>query len=590
MSTQQNITINSLFDKQTVRITHLAPLWEGLRGMTVQSIFIAFSFLFLAFAEQKPALIIFAFFLVIATAIIRAVIENLLNQHRLRAGVTVFVLVYLGVLCLSVVSIREPIIIPIITIQALLPLLMGILYDLKRSPLFIGVGLTLFWLQILAIWVPLPTNIPLTDMERLVLLVNVVALTTARIINTYRIIRIVFTDQAVESQRRLDMLRVLESNLKLRNAQLEQAAAVAEESNLAKTQFLQHMSHELRSPLNTVIGLSEIISEDLEAFPPEMVKAQAHQIYKAGQHLLSVISDVLDIAKIESGTLQVLYERIDVIEIIRDLDAILVGLKGRWPDIVYTQEFPDKLPVILGEDRRIRQILINLLDNAFKYTRKGDVSLTAQEEPEGITISVQDSGIGISKENYQRIFEPFEQVAGQKSVGTGLGLAITRHLVLEHGGVLSVQSEMAQGSKFTLFLPKADLSFEHQAAGVVLLVDSDKNLQTVIKHQIQQAGFECLSANAPDDARDIIFEKRPAVVVLDIRLPTEDIGWQFLQEIIASRGKQLTVIVPAPPSLRAKVESYGATYVERPAKPSVLINALAQAMKVEADIETVSSN
>src|SRR5258706_2259043 len=201
------------------------------------------------------------------------------------------------------------------------------------------------------------------------------------------------------------------------------------------------MSHELRSPLNTVIGISEIMYEDLEAFPTEMIKEQANQIYKAGQHLLSVISDVLDIAKIESGTFQVYYEVIDPLTVINDLEPMVAGLVARWPGVVFKKNLPATLPKILAEDRRIRQIMINLLDNAFKYTRNGEVTLSAYEEPEGIVIVVQDTGIGISKENYARIFEPFEQVAGQQAMGTGLGLAITRHLVLEHGGILSVESE-----------------------------------------------------------------------------------------------------------------------------------------------------
>src|SRR5258708_9493442 len=291
------------------------------------------------------------------------------------------------------------------------------------------------------------------------------------------------------------------------------------------------MSHELRSPMNTVIGLSEIIAEDMDAFPPDMVKEQARQVFKAGQHLLSVISDVLDIAKIESGTFQVYYEIIEPTVVIRELEPIITGLRTRWPGINFTMQIPESLPTILAEDRRIRQILINLLDNAFKYTRHGTVSMCACADEEGLIITVQDSGIGISKENYSRIFEPFEQVAGQQSVGTGLGLAITRHLVIQHGGILTLETEPGHGSTFEMFLPKAESTLPDRGSGRVLIVEGARNLHRIIIHHLTRAGYDPIAVAASDEARDILREHEIAAVILDLFLPTVDVGWQFLQEI-----------------------------------------------------------
>jgi len=331
------------------------------------------------------------------------------------------------------------------------------------------------------------------------------------------------------------------------------------------------MSHELRSPLNTVIGISEIIAEDMEAFPIEMVKEQARQIYKAGQHLLSVISDVLDIAKIESGTFQVYYEVIDPLAVIKDLEPMIAGLQARWPDVTFKRDMPESLPKILAEDRRIRQILINLLDNAFKYTRNGAVTLSACEEDEGIVVTVKDSGIGISKENYARIFEPFEQVAGQHAMGTGLGLAITRHLVLEHGGILTVDSEPAHGSTFSVFLPREDITFAETGKGTVLIVDPDKNMHSVMLHHLTRAGYNPAAVGAPDEARELIGDHPINGVILDLALPTTEIGWQFLQELIS---RKIPTVVYSVSGDRLRIERLGVKFIRKPERPSVLISAV----------------
>src|SRR5258708_2858424 len=370
----------------------------------------------------------------------RRQILDWLRRQLLSTAVLFMASFYLAALFIGVLFIGDCLIARLVIVQSFLPILLAVLYELPQVRNLLVAVCALYILLIIGLLVPLTRQLPFNDTNYLIILIDVLFLGLTRILNTYRVIRWVLGEQAHENERRLELMRVLEADLKLRNAELVQAAKESDEANAAKTQFLEHMSHELRSPLNTVIGLSEIIAEDFEAFPPEMVKEQARQIYKAGQHLLSVISDVLDIAKIESGTFQVYYEAVDPLLIIKDLDAIITGLRTRWPGIVFKLDVPESLPTILAEDRRVRQILINLLDNAFKYTRQGTVSMCAREDPEGMVVTVQDSGIGISKENYKRIFEPFEQVAGQQSVGTGLGLAITRHLVIQHGGSLTPAS------------------------------------------------------------------------------------------------------------------------------------------------------
>ncbi|MEP7287949.1 MAG: hybrid sensor histidine kinase/response regulator [Chloroflexota bacterium] len=556
----------------TNQLAHLAPLQMLLNGMTADSLFVGGSLVVWSLLVQSWGVLAVGLFTVLAVRLFRFQVERLLRQQKIQQSVEAVIIMLLVSFTLLLVLVGGRLIVPLIALQSILPPLLGVLYNLPRRRLYIVAGMGLYVLMIISLIAPFPTQLVLNDLGRLIVLIDVLFLGISSIWKICRVVRKIFLEQATGSRQQEDLRRVLESDLKFRNAQLVLVAKASDEANMAKMQFLQHMSHELRSPLNSVIGLSEIIAEDLEAFPPEMVKEQARQIYKAGQHLLSVISDVLDIAKIESGTLQVYYEPIDLLTIIEDLEALIAGLRSRWPEIEFTMELPDALPVILAEDRRIRQILINLLDNAFKYTKQGKVDMRVYTDDEGILITVRDNGMGIAKENHALIFEPFEQVAGQKSVGTGLGLAITRHLVIEHGGTLTVESEPGHGSKFTVFLPKAEITFGEKRSGIVLLVDHDKNVHTVIKHLLSRAGYEPIAITAPDEARVILREQEVRLVLLDLHLPNEDIGWHFLQELVDST--QIPIVVYSSVQDTARVVNLGAVYLEKPARPSVLIDTI----------------
>ncbi len=553
--------------------SQLAPMMTLLNGMTLSSWFIGISLIILSILISTWPVAVAGILIPALTALFRRPVEQWILKGELQKSATALAAGYLFALFVTLLLIGDPLIVPLILIQSLLPILLSIVYDLSWAPQFVGASIILYVGLLISLLTPLPTGLPINETSHIVLLINVLFLGVSRLIQTYFVVQRIFVQQQKENRNSLSMLEILQADLKLRNAQLEQVAQASEQANLAKTQFLQHMSHELRSPLNTVIGISEIIAEDLDAFPPDMIKEQARQIYKAGQHLLSVISDVLDIAKIESGTFQVYYEPVDPLVVIKDLDAVIAGLKARWPDIIFEAQIPETLPMILAEDRRIRQILINLIDNAFKYTRKGEVTLRVWEDEEGIWFSVKDSGIGITPENYKRIFEPFEQVDGKQAVGTGLGLAITRHLVMEHGGTLSVESKPGFGSTFSVFLPKTEVVFPVKGSGTVLLVDDDKNIHAVLKHQLSRAGYETIAVAAPDEAREALKTQSVAAVILDIYLPAEEIGWQFLREL-TSAPDSVPVVVYSVIRDKEQIAKLGATYVEKPARPSALIRAI----------------
>jgi PAS domain S-box-containing protein len=233
-----------------------------------------------------------------------------------------------------------------------------------------------------------------------------------------------------------------------------------------KSEFLASMSHELRTPLNSIIGYTEIMlmGLDSELDPETLEDVQA--IYNNGQHLLRIINDVLDLAKIEAGRLELNKEELAVEALVDAASANVTGLLvNKEKRIAFNVEIEHDLPTIWGDQVRLNQILNNLASNAVKFTDEGHITLRAFRDDGWICLEVEDTGIGIAEEDQSRIFERFQQVDGsnaRKQEGTGLGLAITRHLVQMHGGTIKVQSELGKGSTFTVRLPA-----EHDGAGNV---------------------------------------------------------------------------------------------------------------------------
>ena len=233
-----------------------------------------------------------------------------------------------------------------------------------------------------------------------------------------------------------------------RNRELERA-------NRLKSEFLASMSHELRTPLHTVIGFSELLGEELEGPLNEKQKRFVSHIHKDSLHLLELINDVLDLSKIESGRLTL---RMEVFDFPVVLEESLGSIRPQAYGKSQTIETDVVSPLPLEADRlRIKQVLVNLLSNAVKFTPEaGLIRVTARANGSNAVVSVSDTGIGIAKSEHESIFDKFYQVsATTKGVreGTGLGLAITKHLVEEHGGELSLQSEPGKGSVFTFTIP-----------------------------------------------------------------------------------------------------------------------------------------
>jgi len=247
----------------------------------------------------------------------------------------------------------------------------------------------------------------------------------------------------------------LEDLVKIRTDQLARATERAEESDRLKSAFLATMSHELRTPLNSIIGFAGILNQGLAGPLNDEQKKQLGMVQNSAHHLLELINDVLDISKIEAGQLEIARNPFDLrgsLDKVVNLVSPMAERKG-LPIYLHMTDTIDKFT---GDQRRVEQILINLLNNAIKFTEMGEIKVSCSLRDSKVILSVSDTGIGIKPEDIETIFEPFRQIdtgLSRKYEGTGLGLSITRKLVNMMGGEIHVKSKEGVGSTFSVILP-----------------------------------------------------------------------------------------------------------------------------------------
>ena len=259
----------------------------------------------------------------------------------------------------------------------------------------------------------------------------------------------------------VDQLEVSREQLSLLARKYEVAMTRAEAANQAKSEFLANMSHELRTPLNAINGFSEIMAAEM--FGPlgdARYKGYAGDILKSGQHLLSLINDILDMAKIEAGKMTLHYEAVSLKEVCEDAVRLMRG-KVQEAGLAISVD-AGEAPDIEADHRGVKQVLLNLISNAVKFTPEGgSITLTirpflGEAGDERVRVACTDTGIGIAPEDLTRLARPFEQVEGQHSKttqGTGLGLALTKSLIEMHGGLLAMESQPGEGTTVSFDLP-----------------------------------------------------------------------------------------------------------------------------------------
>jgi signal transduction histidine kinase len=250
-----------------------------------------------------------------------------------------------------------------------------------------------------------------------------------------------------------------QSALAIQNARLfreiENKSRQLEVASQHKSEFLANMSHELRTPLNAIIGFSEVLTERMFGELNEKQDEYLRDIYASGQHLLSLINDILDLSKIEAGRMELEAADFDLPSAIDDA-LILVRERASRRGIALGHSVDDRLGQIRGDERKVKQVLLNLLSNALKFTPAGGrIEVRARVQDDVAEIAVTDTGVGIAPEDQEAVFEEFRQVgaADNKVEGTGLGLALSRKFIELHGGRIWVKSQVGQGSTFTFTLP-----------------------------------------------------------------------------------------------------------------------------------------
>jgi PAS domain S-box-containing protein len=318
-------------------------------------------------------------------------------------------------------------------------------------------------------------------------------------------------------------------------AELLTAVGVAERASLAKSEFLSRMSHELRTPLNSVLGFAQLLDMDDLEEPQE--QAVGH-ILRAGKHLLNLIDEVLDIARIESGHLDLSVEPVLVLDVLGDA-VDLARPMAEHRDVHLSVDAASCVPgtYVLADRQRLLQVLLNLLSNATKYnTRTGRVDVSVARTEDGrARISVTDTGPGIRAEDIDRVFEPFDRLGAERSgaEGTGIGLTLSKHLVERMGGEIAVQSTVAVGSTFSVLLPLTAIpdEFEVTAASrseeptlrgalrILHVEDNLDNLALVEQILARHEEVELIAASLGGLALELARRHRPDVILLDLHLP-----------------------------------------------------------------------
>ncbi|MEE3716319.1 ATP-binding protein [Tumidithrix elongata RA019] len=397
-----------------------------------------------------------------------------------------------------------------------------------------------------------------------------------------------------------------EEELAQKNFDLEAAKQAAESANQAKSSFLANMSHELRTPLNAILGFTQVMQRDLKrdpAFFQQSAAANLQIVQNSGEHLLSLINDVLDMDKIEAGRMEIHLHAFNLYGLLQSLEEMF-RLKAQEKDLMLIFERMPTVPQYVETDEaKLRQILINLLGNAVKFTVTGSITLRVSAANQALTFAVQDTGLGISSEELKQLFLPFYQTSsGRKSqTGTGLGLTISKKFVELLGGTLSVTSMPEQGSVFQFDIPlkmAAPIALEgiptyrsvvklapDQPTYRILVVEDKWESRTLLVKLLEPMGFDVREAQNGQEAVKIWEDWQPHLIWMDMRMPVMD-GYEATQRIRAHVKGQAPAIIALTASAleqeKATILSAGCNdYLRKPFRDDLIFDKIREHLGVQ---------
>src|SRR5579864_883879 len=379
---------------------------------------------------------------------------------------------------------------------------------------------------------------------------------------------------------------------------LVRAKEEAERTSKFKDQFLSTMSHELRTPLNAVLGFSDLLADERYGPLNDKQRRYIDHIHTGGKHLLTLISDILDLSKIEAGRMELALESISVDATFAEVLSVMQPLADRKSHALTANA--KRGLVVRADATRLKQVLMNLLGNAIKFSPNGGrIELTARLEDDKVRVEVWDNGPGIAPEEQKRIFEAFYRLreSGKKTEGTGLGLAIKQRLVELHGGELSLKSQVGQGSCFYFSLPAAVSAREvlrrktgtsSRAVGPqrILVIEDDRATAQLIHSQLSSAGYQVTLCEEPQKAVEIAAQLQPNAITLDIVMKPKN-GWEILIQLKRDpRTAQIPLIVVSIVDQPSMGTLLGADeYLVKPVDKMTLLGAIERHVRSHPDIK-----
>lgn len=412
-------------------------------------------------------------------------------------------------------------------------------------------------------------------------------------------VAIVQSELYQQLENELEIRRKAEQELQLANAQLVRA-------NRLKDEFLANMSHELRTPLNSILGLTEGLLQEVYGRLNSKQMQYLQTIERSGKHLLDLINDILDLAKIESGTTTLNLSEINIHQLCESC-LQLVRPQAMRKGIQLRAEIAPNLETVVADERQLRQLLLNLLSNAVKFTNSGGaVLLKASQQGSMLSLAVSDTGIGIAEKDMPKLFLPFSQVDSnltRRYSGTGLGLALVKRIAELHGGTVSVTSELGKGSCFTVLIPflqgekssgTAETAKEHQDSDslplqqrnrlILLVEDNEDNIET-LRDYLEAHGYRVMVVCNGQQAVQAIIDHMPDLVLMDAQMPEMD-GFSATARIRAMpQFADLPIIILTALSMdsdRQKAMSAGATaYIAKPFSLRSLVQKIDKLLNIE---------